>query len=196
MEPRSGHDIAIAAPASLIYAMTTVLLLMLDVEPIGWLAVLAAIAVPFMLGLYVFSERSLVGKILLSLWGPAGQWGVLLAVWYFVWRRAADLPPWVLALATAGPILALVVASAPYWWRLSSSSGRVGLGVLWAIALAEALAAMPLAEWLAETAGVDTLAAVVVLFAPAAAFGTWAGLAIAAALPVPSDENEPVEVAS
>ena len=176
--------------------MTTVLLLMLDVESVAWFAVLAAIVVPFLFGLYVFSERSLAMRMLLSLWGPAGQWGVMLAVWYFIWRRAADLPPWVLALATIGPILALLAASTRYWRRLSSSSGRVGLGVLWVIALAEALAAMPLAEWLAETAGVDTLAAVVVLFAPAAAFGTWAGLAIAAALPVPSDENEQVEVAS
>lgn len=195
MGTRSSHDIAIAAPAALIYAMTTVLLLMLNIELVAWLAVLASIVVPFLFGLYVFSERSFVGRLLLSLWGPVGQWGVLLAVWYFVWRRAADLPPWVLALATFGPLLALMAASIPYWRQLSASSGRIGLGVLWVIALAEALAAMPLAEWLAVTAGVDTLAAVVVLFAPAAAFGTWAGLAIAAALPVPSDENEPVEAA-
>jgi len=189
IRPRTKHDLALAAPIAHIYAVTTVLLLMYDAEFVAWLAVTASLVVPFLLGLYVFSERHPFTRILLASWAPAGQWTALLAMWYFVWRNAADLPQWALALATFGPIVALIAASIPFWRRLQTASARVGVGVLWAIALAEAAAALPLAEWLAASEGVDTLAAVVVLFSPAAALGVWIGLLTAASLPEPGDEE-------
>jgi hypothetical protein len=193
ISPAAKHDLALAAPIAHIYAVSTVLMLMYDAELAAWLAVAASVVGPFALGLYVFSERSTLSRVLLALWAPAGQWAALLAMWYAVWRNAADLPSWALALATFGPIVALLAASVPFWRELRGASGRVGLVVLWAIALAEAAAALPLAEWLATTAGVDMLAAVVVLFAPAAALGTWVGLVVAAMLPEPVDDEHTAE---
>jgi hypothetical protein len=56
---------------------------------------------------------------------------------------------------------------------------------LWLIVIVGSTGAVPLADWLTTLVGIDPLAGIVVLQAPALALGTWLGLTLAASLPEP-----------
>jgi hypothetical protein len=185
MVVRHGRALALAAPLAHIYALTTVLLLLNDAEAVAWFAVAASLAMPFALGLYVLGGTRLSYRVMLALWAPLGQWATLLVIWFFVWRHAGTMPPWLGGVSAIAPLVLLLLASVRFWPALETRAARSAFISLWVFALLEAAAALPLGQWLARVSGVDTLVAVIVVFAPAAALGTWLGLLAAAAVRAP-----------
>jgi hypothetical protein len=179
--------LAIAAPVAQLYAVTLLLLFAIDPAALAAPMFAVAIVAPFVLGMWVFAKRSRFSRVVLSFWAPAGEITLVILVMLAV-RFAGGLSDVVLALAVAGPLVVLPGLALRYL-RGADRRLRARVGVLWLLALIEVAVAIPLSGALGTSAeGMQALAAVVMLlFAPAAALGTWGGLALAALLPEPAD---------
>ncbi|MHB8740255.1 MAG: hypothetical protein ACYC62_03705, partial [Coriobacteriia bacterium] len=145
-------------------------------------ALAALFILPLSIGWWVFASRRPASRFLLALWAPAGQaigFGVVVALV----RVAGDAAGVALGLMVLVPVLLLLVLGLLMARRLDRKSA-IALGVLWALAIVEAAAALPLAEYWGGSGGLESLAGTVtLLFAPGIALGAWLALTLAARVP-------------
>ncbi|MHB8804820.1 MAG: hypothetical protein ACYC7C_06260, partial [Coriobacteriia bacterium] len=152
-------------------------------------ALAALFILPLVIGLWVFARRRPASRFLLALWAPAGQAIAFGAVVALV-RIAGDAAGVALGLLVLTPMLVLLVLGLLTAKRPDRKSA-VALGVLWALAIVEAAAALPLAEYWGGSGGLESLAGTVtLLFAPGIALGAWLALALAARVPDGARERE------
>lgn len=179
MERGTRRRLAVAAPLMQIAIATTLLALVWKPGALILPSLAALLILPMLIGVWVFADRGPVSRLLLSAWAPAGQilaFGVVVALV----RIAGDESAVVLGLLVLLPVLGLLVLGLSLTRRPDRRTVLL-LGVLWAVAIAEAAAAIPLAEYWGGSGGLESLAGVVtLLFAPGIAFGAWCALLVAA----------------
>ncbi len=188
----TDRRMVLAAP--LVHVLIVTTLLVLVVRPAEFIlpALAVLLVAPTAVGLWVFSGRPPLSRVLLATWAPAGG-AVLFVAAIALVIVVGDAPQGVLAMVVAGPFMLLLVLSAR---RLRGQSRRtvVTAAVMWVVALAETIAAVPLVERSGGAGGMASLAGTVtLLFAPSVALGAWAGLAIAALIPEPGAPDDPVD---
>lgn len=182
MELETRQRLAIAAPAMQVAIATTLLALVWKPALLIVPALVALFVLPLAIGLWVFSHRRPAGRFLLALWAPAGQAIAFGAVVALV-RVAGDGAGVALGLLVLGPMLVLLVLGLLMAKRPDRKTA-VTLGILWALAIVEAAAALPLAEYWGGSGGLESLAGTVtLLFAPGIALGAWLALTLAARVP-------------
>lgn len=183
MERETRRRLAVAAPLMQIAIATTLLALVWKPGALILPALGALLILPMLVGMWVFAGRGPLTRVLLSAWAPAGQ-AVAFGVVVALVRVAGDGSAAILGLLVLLPVLGLLVLGL----TLARRPGRrtvLLLGVLWAVAIAEAAAAIPLAEYWGGSGGLESLAGVVtLLFAPGIAFGAWLALLVAARVAV------------
>lgn len=166
-----------AAPAAIIYATVASVLTVVDLRPMVVALVAAMIVAPYVLALLVLADAPPLMRALLALLGPVVQWACLV-LWVFLFRAFDLLPTWLMIASTIAPALVVLAGGVVSTAR---ARGKLLLpATLWVVAIACGALALPSATRLAAANGVDTLAAITVLFAPAGAFGAWTGAALAA----------------
>jgi len=179
MERGTRRRLAVAAPLMQIAIATTLLALVWKPGALILPSLAALLILPMLIGVWVFADRGPVSRLLLSAWAPAGQtlaFGVVVALV----RIAGDGSTVVLGLLVLLPVLGLLVLGLSLTRWPDRRTGLL-LGVLWAVAIAEAAAAIPLAEYWGGSGGLESLAGVMtLLFAPGIAFGAWCALLVAA----------------
>ena len=182
MALETRRRLAIAAPAMQLMIATTLLALVWRPALLIAPALAALFIGPLSIGLWVFAGRQPVSRFLLALWAPAGQaiaFGAVVALL----RVAGDAAGVALGLLVLGPMLVLLVLSLLTAKRPDRKT-TVALGVLWALAIVVAAAALPLAEYWGGSGGLESLAGTVtLLFAPGIALGAWLALSLAARIP-------------
>jgi hypothetical protein len=187
----TDRRMALGAPLMHVLIVTTLLVLVSRPADFILPALAVLLIAPTAVGLWVFAGRPPLSRVLLATWAPAGG-AVLFVATIVLVRLLGDAGQGVLAMVVAGPLTLLLALSAR---RLRGQGRRtvVVAGVMWVIALAETVAAVPLVERFGGPGGMASLAGTVtLLFAPSVAFGAWAGLAIAALIPEPGAPDEPV----
>lgn len=143
----------------------------------------AAVLLPIGVGWWVFAGRPTLSRVLLSTWAPAGELLVLVLV--VLALRPSGVSQGMFIATVIGPLLLLLLLGV---LALGSQPRRIRAiaGALWALALAEVAIAIPLSERFGSTESMQTITGLVILLlAPAAALGAWAGLALAARIPEP-----------
>lgn len=179
MERETRRRLAVAAPLMQIAIATTLLALVWKPGALILPSLAALLVLPMLIGMWVFADRGPVSRLLLSAWAPAGQ-AVAFGMVVALVRIAGDGPAAALGLLVLLPVLGLLVLGLSLARRPSRRTVLL-LGALWAVAIAEAAAAIPLAEYWGGSAGLESLAGVVtLLFAPGIAFGAWCALVAAA----------------
>jgi len=164
-------------------------LFLLGVDALLWIAVVGLFLVPVAMGLWLFSDRRTLSRLLLSLWGPAGEVVVFVALALVSQLLGGGIPQWVFVAVAAGPLVVLLVGGL-LQLRGAERTTRIVALALWLIVIVGSAGAVPLADWLTALVGIDPLAGIVVLQAPALALGTWLGLTLAARLPEPDSLRE------
>jgi len=192
-EALTRQRLAVLAPVALLHALTSALLLLLDVQQIAWVLAAGVFVVPFVMGLWLFNDRRGFSRVLLSLWGPAGELLLFGAVWLIIRLLSGAIPQGVVVVIAFGPLAALL-AGGLFALKGAERGVRAPALVLWLVAIGGSVAALPLANWLAGVAGIDPIAGMVVLFAPAVALGTWLGLALATRLPEPDSRRHAAQI--
>ncbi|MHB1016408.1 MAG: hypothetical protein ACYC2X_00760 [Coriobacteriia bacterium] len=182
MDLETRRRLAIAAPAMQVAIASTLLALVWKPGLLIVPALAALFILPLSIGWWVFASRRPASRFLLALWAPAGQaigFGVVVALV----RVAGDAAGVALGLMVLVPVLLLLVLGLLMARRLDRKSA-IALGVLWALAIVEAAAALPLAEYWGGSGGLESLAGTVtLLFAPGIALGAWLALTLAARVP-------------
>lgn len=182
MDHETRRRLAIAAPAMQAAIATTLLALVWKPALLIAPVLVALFVLPLAIGAWVFSRRRAATRFLLALWAPAGQAVAFAAVVALV-RLAGDSAGVALGLLVLGPLLVLLVLGL-LTARRTDRRTALTLGVLWALAIGEAAAAIPLAEYWGGSGGMESLAGTVTqLFAPGIALGAWLALALAARVP-------------
>lgn len=182
MQHETRQRLAIAAPAMQVTVATTLLALVWKPALLIVPVLMALFVLPFAIGAWVFATRRPVARFLLALWAPAGQAVAFGGVVALV-RLAGDGAGVALGLLVLGPMLVLLVLGL-LTVRRPDRRTAVTLGVLWALAILEGAAAIPLAEYWGGSGGMESLAGTVtLLFAPGIALGAWLALALAARVP-------------
>lgn len=180
--PAPGHRLALAAPLVQLAVGSALLALAARPAELMMPAVVASLAVPALIGVWVFRGRVLLHRVLLAAWAPAGA-VLLFFVILFGMRflsRGSDVFFW----AVVGvPLVALFALGLAKLHGAGRRSWVLAL-VLWALAIAEAIAALPLSERFGAVGDMQSLAGtLLLLFAPGIALGAWGGLALAARVP-------------
>lgn len=182
MDIETRRRLAIAAPAMQVVIATTLLALVWKPALLIVPVLVALFVLPFVIGAWVFAGRRPAARFLLALWAPAGQAVAFGAVVALV-RLAGDGAGVALGLLVLGPMLVLLVLGL-LTARRPDRRTAVTLGALWALAILEAAAAIPLAEYWGGSGGMESLAGTVtLLFAPGISLGAWLALALAARVP-------------
>lgn len=195
MERETRRRLAVAAPLMQIAIATTLLVLVWKPGALILPSLAALLILPMLIGMWVFADRGSVSRVLLSAWAPAGQ-AVAFGVVVALIRFAGDGSAAVLGLLVLLPALGLLVVGLTLARRPGRRTALL-LGALWVVAIGEAAAAIPLAEYWGGSAGLESLAGVVtLLFAPGIAFGAWIALLVAArvaAWAYPAEGADPVD---
>lgn len=182
MEQETRRRLGIAAPLMQVAIATTLLALVWRPAVLIGPVLAALLIVPLAIGMWVFASRRPASRFLLAIWAPAGQAVAFGAVVALV-RAAGDAAGVALGLLVIGPMLVLLVLGS-FMVRRQGRATLTTAGVLWAVAIIEAAAALPLAEYLGGSNGFESLAGTVtLLFAPGIAMGAWLALALAARIP-------------
>jgi hypothetical protein len=190
----ADRRMALAAPLMQVLIVTTLLVLVSRPAEFILPALVVLLIEPTAVGLWVFAGRPPFSRVLLATWAPAGGAVMFVATIALV-RLLGDAGQGVLAMVVAGPLTLLLALSAR---RLRGQSRRTAViaGVMWVMALAETVAAVPLVERFGGPGGMASLGGTVtLLFAPSVALGAWAGLAIAALIPEPGAPDELIDEA-
>jgi len=182
--PRTRWRLALLAPLALLHTLVSSVLFLLGVDALLWIAVVGMFLVPMTMGLWLFNDRRALSRVLLSLWGPAGEVVVFIVLVLVSRLLGGGIPQWVLVAVGVGPLAVLLVGGL-LQLRGAERTTRIVALALWLIAILGSTGAVPLADWLTALVGIDPLAGIVVLQAPALALGTWLGLTLAASLPEP-----------
>lgn len=182
MDLDTRRRLAIAAPAMQVAIATTLLALVWRPAALIVPVLVALIVLPLGIGWWVFAQRTPLSRLLLAAWAPAGQAAAFGAVVATI-RIAGDETSVALGLVVLGPMLVLLTLGL-LTARRPRRGTAVALGVLWLVAILEAAAALPLAEYWGGSRGLESLAGTVtLLFAPGIALGAWLALALAARVP-------------
>jgi len=189
LAPLTRHRLGVLAPLALLHTLVSSVLFLLGVDALLWIAVVGLFLVPVAMGLWLFSDRRTLSRLLLSLWGPAGEVMVFIALALVSQLLGGGIPQWVFVAVAAGPLVVLLVGGL-LQLRGAERTTRIVALALWLIVIVGSAGAVPLADWLTALVGIDPLAGIVVLQAPALALGTWLGLTLAARLPEPDSLRE------
>ena len=176
------HRLAIAAPLVQLTVMSTLLALAARPADLLTPALVVVLVVPAIIGVWVFGGRPLLHRLLLGAWAPAGAVVLFFAILFsmrFV-SRGSDLFFWCIVGVPLAALLVLGLA------RLHGAGRPLWICslVLWALALAETVVAIPLSERFGAVGDMHSLAGtLLLLFGPGIALGAWGGLALAARVP-------------
>lgn len=175
---RPEHRLALAAP--LVQLAVGSSLLALAARPAQLLAPAVAVAliVPAVIGIVVFRGRPLLHRFLLGAWAPAGAM-VLFFLILFGMRFLSGGSTVFFWAIVVGPLVVLLALGLA---KLRGAPRRTWVAalVLWVLALAEAVVALPLSQRFDVVGDMRSLAGtLLLLFAPGVAFGAWGGLALA-----------------
>lgn len=189
--PVLRRRLAIAAPLVQLTVMSALLALAARPADLLAAALVVVLVVPAIIGVWVFGDRSVLHRLLLGAWAPAGAVVLFFAILFGMrfMSRGSDAFFW----AVVGvPLAALLVLGLVQLRGAGTRSLMLALA-LWALAIAEAVAAIPLSERLGAVGDMYSLAGtLLLLFGPGIALGAWGGLALAAQVP----EGAPTDAAS
>lgn len=180
--PETTRRLAIAAP--LVQLSVGSALLALAARPAELLtaAVVVVLVAPAVIGVWVFRGRPLLHRLLLGAWASAGAVVLFFAILFGMRFLSGGSDAFFWAVVVV-PIVALLVLGLTKLRGASRSSWLFALA-LWVVAIAEAVAAIPLSERFGAVGDMYSLAGtLLLLFAPGIAFGAWSGLALAALVP-------------
>lgn len=186
--PGEKRRLAVAAP--LLHLMIGSALLALAWRPADLMVPMLVVAavLPLLVGWWVFAGRPTLTRVLLTTWAPAGE--LLLLVVVVLAMRPSGVSQVLFFVVIGGPLLVLLVCGMGSL-RGQERRTRVLAAVLWVVALAEVAVAIPLSERFGSIGDMRSLAGtVLMLLAPSAALGAWAGLALAARIPEPVRPRE------
>lgn len=189
--PEEKRRIALAAP--ILHLVLGSVLLALAARPAELIIpmLVAAAVLPIGVGWWVFTGRPALSRTLLATWAPAGE--LLMLVLVVLALRPSGVSQSLFIATVVGPLLLLLVLGL---LALRGQERRVLAlaGVLWVLVLAEVAIAIPLSERFGSTESMQTITGIVILLlAPAAALGSWIGLALAARIPEPVRPGEVAE---
>lgn len=188
MAPALRRRLAIAAPLMQLTVMSALLALAARPADLLTPALVVVLAVPAILGVWVFGGRPLLHRLLLGAWAPAGAVVLFFAILFalrFV-SRGSELFFWGIV---GVPLAALLVLGLVKLRGAGRPSWILTL-MLWTLALTETVIAIPLSERFGVVGDMHSLAGtLLLLFGPGIALGAWGGLALAARVPegVPTD---------
>ncbi len=188
--PALKRRLAIAAPLVQLCVMSALLALAARPAELLTAAVVVVLVVPAIIGAWVFWDRTPLHRVLLGAWASAGA-VVLFFVLLFSLRFLSGGSTAFFWAIVGVPLLALLILGIMGLRGAGRRSWAIVLA-LWVLAIAEAVAAIPLSARLGSVGDMQSLAGtLLLLFGPGLALGAWGGLALAARIP----EGAPADAA-